>query len=321
MVVVSILLLLFNITIVQFQKKEDEPVKTEDYSFEIDSVFNSVLNEYGIEKVWREKTFIKNRNYDSLKYVYKISLPRDLIVSQIVKSANYAFVNSHSIFKSEELKNYGKTKIKILSGKQLKFEAYLSVDANLYRSKTKLEIFVNINDLSDKTIVEKVLNSPFPLCITAIPSIRLKSLLPAIKNRNKDFAIVISDNIEDKKYLLDVDFDKTKLSRNIKTISRDFSDAQAFIIDNHAEITNSMLYNYIVSQFSKYNKKIVPLSRFILLTSENKVDVNSKFNFYTAGTDTSKVNKVFLSFSNYEMLIPKLKSALRMGTKLVIERK
>ena len=320
MVVVSILLLLFNITINQFQKKEHITVKTEDYTFEIDSVFNSVLDNYGIEKNWRIKTFIKNKKFDSLKYVYKISLPKDLTVSQIVKSANYAFVKSHSIFKSKELKNYGKTEIQILSNNHLKFEVFLSVDTNLYRLKSKLELFVNIDDITDKAVVKTLLSSQFPLCFTAVPSVKFKQLLPKIKERGKAFAILLSDNMEDKKYLLDVDFDKSKLSRNIKAISKDFSDALVFIVDDNAEITKSMLYNYIVSRFRKYNKKIVTLSNFILLNSENKADVKSRFNFYTAGTDTLKVNKIFLNFSNYKMLLPKIKSAVQMGTKLVLKQ-
>jgi len=318
LVVVSILLLLFNITIDQFQKKEDIKIKTEDYTFEIDSVFNSVLNKYGIEKDWRRKTFIKNKKFDSLKYVYNISLPKDITVSQIVKSANYAFIKSHSIFSSEELKDYGKTKIQIVSNNHLKFEAYLSVDTNLYRLKSKLELFVNIDDITDKTEVKTILSSQFPLCLAAIPSNKFKQLISKIKGSRKAFAILLSDNIEDEKYLLDVDFNKSKLSRNIKAISRDFSDALVFIVDDNAEITKSMLYNYIVSQFRKYNKKIVKLSRFILLTSDNQADIKSRFNFYTAGTDTLKVNKIFLNFSNYEMLLPKIKSAVQMGTKLVL---
>jgi len=311
------LLLVFNIGIDQLQKKDDVVVKTEDYTFEIDSLFNSVLDNYGIEKVWRKKTFIENKKYDSLKYIYKISLPKELTVAEIVRAENFAFVNSHSVFNSEELKNYGKTKIEISSSKQLKFEAYLTIDTNLYRSKSKISILIKIDNISDTTVMRNILSSSFALNIMAVPSNQLMNIKQIIKSRNKGYSVLLSDNIEDSKYVLDTGFSKKKLSRNIKAIVKDFSDARSFIIQDNSELAKSMLYSYVVSQFRKLNKKIIKMSHFILLTSNDKADVLSRFSFYLAGTDTSQVNKIILTLSNFNMLLPKIKSSIKKGIKFI----
>ncbi len=310
--------MVFNIGIDQFQRKENVVVKTEDYTFEIDSLFNSVLDNYGIEKVWRKKTFIKNRKYDSLKYVYKINLPKDLTVSEIVNAENYVFVNSHSVFNSKELKNYGKTKIEISSNKHLKFEAYVSVDTNLYRRKSKMFLQILINDMDDTTDVNHILSSSFPSCIVAVPSTQLKELKPVIDGRAKGYSILLSDNIEDRKYMLDTEFNKAKLSKNIRAIFKDFSDAKLFVIDDNSKLAKSMLYSYVVSQFSKLGIKITKMSRYILLTSEDKADIISRFNYYSAGRDTLILNKIILSLSNYKILLPKIHSNIKEGIKFTL---
>ncbi len=307
-----------NIGINYYQKEDIPKERTEDYTLEIDSLFNSVLDNYGIEKEWRRKTVIKNREFDSLEYVYQINLPKDLTVAEIVQAENYVFVNSHSKFSSNELKNYGKSKIEIYSANVLKFEAFLKVDKSLYRNKSKIAVLIKIDDFDETQEVMKILNAPFPLCIITEPSQKLKNIIQGIQSRTKGFSIFISDNIEDEKYSLDIDFNKSKLSKNIRAIVKDFSDAREFIIDDKSEIAKSMLYNFVDAKFRGMKKNLIRLSKYILLNSENEQDVRSRFKFYSAGKDTTKVYKMVLSISNFKMLLPEIKRSLQKGTKAIL---
>ena len=105
--------------------------------------------------------------------------------------------------------------------------------------------------------MRNILSSSFALNIMAVPSNQLMNIKQIIKSRNKGYSVLLSDNIEDSKYVLDTGFGKKKLSRNIKAIVKDFSDARSFIIQDNSELAKSMLYSYVVSQFRKLNKKII----------------------------------------------------------------
>src|SRR3989339_866827 len=116
----SIILLLSNVVLDFFDKKNNKTNSGEITVAKIDSIFFSVLNKFALKEEWIKKKNIKNKKTDSLQYVFDIKIPQDIPIASLLKEMNYGFGEQPVEITSEEKINFGKTVLKITSNEHLK---------------------------------------------------------------------------------------------------------------------------------------------------------------------------------------------------------
>jgi len=282
-------------------------------------MFCSVLNDYALEESWIKRISIENENFDTLKYVLNISIPPDLSVTELLLDINKTFQRSESYFVSEELKNFGKSSVKIYSGGILKFQAYVSTDKTILRNTNKVALFVDVSGGSLNSEKDIVAYSEIPYSYTLLLLATTESI--KIKNNfldgKREYGVIIGDQAIDEKYQLSGKFNKTKLSSNIRNITENFRDASIYIIDDNSNLYSSAVYSYIKNEFSQKKIKFYKKSNFKKLLVENESEILSLFNFFTSGEDISVTQHVFISIKNFNLLQQQINSRIKKGTKFV----
>lgn len=312
------LLLLVNIFIQSKVAQNGEKTRTENYVFEIDSIFQSALVDYALEANWIKRVSIDNNNFDSLNYVCNISIPSDLSVTELLQDINKAFQNTESYFVSEELKNFGKSTVKIYSGGILKFQGYVTIDKKIFRNRNKVALIVDITNVNIISELNRILELPFPFTLLFNPSKENMSLINPITNHQKEFGILISDYALDENYQLSGKFNKNKLITNIGNIVESFKDASIFIIDDKSSLYSSAVFSFIKNEFSRNGINLFKKSNFKLLEIDNQSEIISLFDFFTSGEDISVTNNIYLTKDNFELLQPRIENSEKKGTKFVM---
>jgi len=319
LIVISILLLLVNIFVNSDVQKNAAPIRTENYRYEIDSIFISALDEYELDKNWIKKIPVDDKKNDSVKYVYQIAIPSDISVAEMAGDINSHFINTQSVFVSEELTNYGKTEVKVYSNGKLKLRAFIRAKKNLKRLHPKIALIVDCSKIYDEKEFEKYTELPYNFTALLLPSFQSFIVKEKLVSAGKKYAILISDKIEDEKYQLLSGFSKPKLETNIRNIISDFNDAGLFVIDKNSEIYNSTGYNFVKEQFSRRGKKLIRKDRFKLLTTDETDEAESLFNFFTAGKDTSVTYRILLSPANFDLLQKNIFASIKKGVKFIAD--
>jgi len=317
LVIFALALLLANIFITSSAKKNSQPVRTENYRYEIDSVFISALSEYDLEKSWIKKIPVNNKKNDSVKYVYQISIPKDISVAELAGDINSYFIDAQSTFVSEELSNYGKTEIRIYSGGKMKLQAFVKTKKNLARVHSKIALLVDCSKISDKKPFDDYAGFSFNFTLLLLPSFQSFMIKEKLIAADKNYAVLLSNEIEEKKYRLGAGYSKPVLQKSVKNLVSDFNDASLFVIDKESDIYNSPSFNFVKEEFSKRGETLLRKDRFKMLTLEDSEEALSLFNFFTAGKDSSVTHRILISPENFKLLLPKIKSSVKKGVKFV----
>ncbi|NOX19086.1 MAG: hypothetical protein GXO87_12500 [Chlorobi bacterium] len=317
LIILALVLLLINIFITSNVKESAVPARTENYRSEIDSIFISALNEYQLDKSWIKKIPIENKKNDSIKYVYQISIPKDISIAELAGNVNSHFAATESVFISEELANYGKTEIRIYSGGILKLQAFIKPNKRITRLHSKMALLVDCSAIAGETEFEKYAGFSYDFSVLLSPSFQSFLIKEKLVAAGKEYAILISDNIEDKKYRLRSGSAKPILETNVNNLVSDFGDAGLFVIDKESDIYNSASYSFVKEQFSRKGKTLKRKDRFKMLTAEDPEEVVSLFNFFAAQKDSSLTYQILLSSENFNLLQPNISASIKKGVKFI----
>ena len=311
----SIVLLLSNVVLDIFVKKQDHKSSSEVYIAQIDSIFISVLERFELNEEWIEKRIIKNVKTDSLTHVFNIKIPNDIPIASILKEMNYGFYNQPAEIVSEEKVNYGKTVLKIFSNSKLKLQANFNVEKNIQREYAKLAFILTDSDELNEEEFEQLMRIPYPYSLLLLPNEKSFSMLAKIYEFRKEVFLLINDDVDEKKYSLDVDYEKLRLKNSILSIISDFPKVLNYLIDTESDLYKSTSYNFVKDEFNKRNVKIVEYSKFVNLNRDTKDEIITLIKFYIDSGKSKEANIFLISAENFIELERTLAIMFNKGTK------
>ncbi|MCX6171182.1 MAG: hypothetical protein NTX65_17755 [Ignavibacteriales bacterium] len=313
----TIILLVTDISIDHFKKKQRLPVVSKISVRQIDSVFKKVLDDYGIQSKWISSKKVKPTQDDSTVAQYFIKIPSDIPVPFILRDINNIIEKDITGFISEEKKIYGTTEIRIYTNEILKLRATLSPDKNIIRTNNELSFIISdALDLSESSF-NAFLSVPYPLACTVVPGKSIILKVDSLKNYRKEYAMILNNDISDSEMKLKQEFQKELLRGSIKNIISSFKDARVFLVDEKSTLFNSPIYNFVRDDFKMRGITLYPKSELIELNAKEDSELFSKFKFYC--NDTTGVHqKLFIStFENYEKILPVLVRLKKKGHKII----
>lgn len=315
---IAVFLLLTNIAVEIFTENVDKKNHDDISVALIDSSFHKVLSGYSIDDEHIRKKIVRARLSDSLDYVYDVKLPADIpspnILRDVKNELNYPAIKLNSV----EEKTFGDTRLNIYSNDMLKLSARLSYDDKFVRPYSELSFIIeNGWDMSadDFQTLTKI---PFPFGIELIPSIENEGRLDAIREYNKEYVILINDEIDDSRFKLSSKLSQGLLRGSVGEIVNAFRGAVYFIVDEKSELYRSAIFNFIRDEFKKRNVQIIPKSQFVSVQTTDPDDMRSLFNFYCESGKSKKGKTILITWEGLNSLNNEIEIAKKKGHKFLL---
>jgi len=305
---------MLNIIIELIVKPKKEKPVSELSKSQIEKVFFSVLDNYGIEKSWIINKKHKPADDDSVKTEYEIKLPHDIPIPVLIKDVNKIIQKDVTGLVSEEKKVNGKTEIRIYTNEILKLKAVMLPDTSVKRNRCELAFIINdAFDLGSKNF-NGFLSMRFPLTCTVVPSFKAIAKADSLKEYLKEYVILLNDDLSESKMKLAPDFQKEMLIASIKTINSSFGRASDYIVDEKSVLFRSSIYGFVRDEFKKMRISLIPMAEFIILNPDNENELHSRFRIYCE--DASKTKIFYITYNNFLKILPDLEAYSKKGNKV-----
>jgi hypothetical protein len=293
----------------------------EEYSIanprEIDSLMLYTLNEYGIETGWIKKIPHGKINRDTTEY-FQIKVPPDLPIPVLISGIGRSFSPKNIDVSSKELEVNGHTILSLTSGKKNVCHAEFVVDKLLVRKAADFGIILNrFYELSDKES-GRLLSIPEKFAAVLIPSPVTEKMKDSIANYEKEYVILINDNIEEPKYKLESDFESKRIKNAISEIIRIFGNAKLFLIDDGSKLYKSGVYNLISKEFEKRKLPLNKISDYIYIHEHNGQDIQHYFRKICGSYTNSEKKTLVVDAEDFTGLLHEIELFRNKGYKFVL---
>jgi DNA-directed RNA polymerase beta subunit len=315
---IAVALLIVNLSVDLFSNNNDNEKDNAvgEYSVRaIDSVFSAVLENHGIEESWVSKKKLKISGEDSVRYKIIVRLPEDLPIPLILRDLEYAIENDITSFVSEEKKIFGETELRVYSNEKLKLLADIVPDSKLKREQNNLAFIFYELEPGDSEFTE-ILNMPYRFAVGFIPSEESKSAADSIKKYDKDYVVILNDDISSD-YRIKTRSHKKVIDNAINKIVTDFSKSIFYLIDEKSELYNSPVYNYVEERFKKRGVKLKRISDFILLDDEDKNELLSRFKYYCEDKSGARTKIFLITSDNFRVIKSEFDKYRKKGYRIV----
>ena len=208
------------------------------------------LRSFGLLDDW-----IKETKSSKVDYTYKVKIPKDLSIPVILAGINSNFWESGVTINSVEKIFSGRTILEIKLEDEIKLRADFDYDRNIFRSAGTAAFILENFELSsfeDSLLLE----IPEPFSPLLIPSTENLILSKFIIDKQKNYSLLLNDDIPELKYKLKDSYSQNRLKGSLLSIINDFSSATYFFIDDQSGLFNSSVFSYMKDELIKRKIKI-----------------------------------------------------------------
>jgi hypothetical protein len=312
--ITALILLISNIliefTLNKSKSAEGFSVKAEDLQFR----FESSLKNFGLNDEWLKKKTevdqLSGTNYHS----YKITLPGDLSIPEVLLEVYNEFRKDSLIIESIEKREGGKSTLIFKENNLKLLSAEFNYDKNIKRERGALAFIlknIELDNPDDSLLVESA--DKFNVLIT--PSEENLSQLSFITEHRKNYSVIISDEIKEANYKLDASYSRLRILNVIKALSVDYAKATFFMIDDNFDFYQSKNFDFFVNELAKRNIKLYILSDFILLDDEESLF--KKFHNHLRELKKGEIKIFVLTKEDYLSLKTEILLFKKSGVKII----
>jgi hypothetical protein len=317
------LLINYFILDLSFHKKSQENLK-EVSGYYINKQFYRALSNLGIEKNWIIHQKISQKAPDSLKYSYLVKVPADLPIPvildeiKITVDSGWSSGRSHGNVKleSEEKIINGKSILKAYSGNEIKLSAQLNYDNDIKRKQAEVGILIQgLQKLSAKED-SVILSTPEDFAVVITPDKNSPAFIKEILANEKQYALLLNDNISDLDYKLNPGYSQQRLKLSIKNIAGTFLNSICFFFDTNSDLYKSSSYQYIANEFKMRNIKLLTINLIKNISNDSKNPIQEFDSFLGNLKDGSK-KLVLISAENFGSALDIIIKYQKLGYKFV----
>lgn len=285
--------------------------------FEIDSIVISAVKSFSIPESSIKKRKSPYKNIDSLLYSYSIRLPFDLPIPVLLQELKNQFNDKNTELFCNEIELNGTSVLEIKSGNTIKFYADLNIDKLNTRNLGKVAIFLTGFESLPAEEQIKLLQVPEPFMPLLNPSKQSAEIAKQILTMQKQYAVLISDEIDDVNFKMLPSHSRSRLIISVKNISANFRFNPQLFINTNAGIYSSTEFVYVEKEFSKRGFRINPINSFVRL---DNTSVDEAVKSFVAHTEMLKKDKeiIFIvNASHYSRLGQQIHILKKKGVKIV----
>ncbi|MCU7495194.1 MAG: hypothetical protein HF314_04865 [Ignavibacteria bacterium] len=246
---------------------------------DVNSIFEDAVCEFGIDKSWIQRKVLHTDQSGEATYNYTVKVPTDLPVTLILNELNSRLLEHGLSISAKELRKEKTTKLQILHVKNIMLQADLVTDPSVVRSTATIGFIIkDIEKLNDRELTE-FLSLPEYFTLALSPSEKAEKAVKQILALNKEYIIILGDNIDEVRFKFDEDYSEKRLNTSVRTILGTFGGAKLYLIDDESDLYKSPLYVTVKTAFEKRKLSLNPLSNFTEIKSRADQDLESMFSY------------------------------------------
>ena len=324
---IAFLLLILNVIVpTVFKFSRNKIVLKEIYSEEINSKFLSAVQGFGLKDDWIKTKKINNNDDDSLKYYYTINVPVDLPIALIITDINNSFSRGDVDYSSKETRSKESklkdsrlnriTTLTLRSGGFEKLKAEFVYNPANQRTTGSIGFLVFGFSTLDTIRQYELINSPENFLAILMPSKDALEKIKKLKARDKDYGILLSDDISDLDYKLSQKYSSERLTLSVRSVLGDFPKAAAFFYDSKSSFVSHSVFPLIKKEFDKRNVRFLDINKFALL-EEAGASSDISFERIINKADENKTELIYISDESYYKLKPEIFKYRKTGYKFI----
>jgi hypothetical protein len=274
------------------------------------------LHNVGLEDDWIKlrKNYRKEIN---LPTYYSVEVPGDLPIPLVIKEITNEFTDYNIDIVPIEQKFNGTTGIKFYSNDKLILFAAFAYNNNIWRNAGYIGLMVLLPENISLTELKSLLDIPEYFTFVLVPSKGASKIKKEIKDHDKDYAVLINDNIQPMEYSIKSSYPAYRIRNAISAIVGNFDDADFFMIDNNSNIFASKNYELIKEGFQKRKIKLFEENSFVDLANESESQMESDFDSAIKKTGRSESAEIIVSAVDLESLLREISKFRKVGYKFV----
>jgi hypothetical protein len=314
---VVIFLLLLDIVLSKIFKHSGNKIeKIELYSGEIKDRFISGIHNFGIKDDWIDEDKNDVKNGDSLRFSFKIKVPKDLPIALLLNEISNSFQPGEIISVSWESKVNGTTNMFLSSGGFDKLKAEFVYDSEIRRTSRSFGFLVYGIATLDTIMQDQLIKVPELFTSVLIPSKESLEISKRLKTNDKNYAVILNNDINDLDYKLASSYSIERLKLSIRSILGNFSNAVAYLYNGNSGFTTESKYAFIKKEFEKRNVRFIDVNKFELL-DERGTSLELSFENFVNQSNENKTGLIFISADNYLKLKPLILKYRKVGYKFI----
>lgn len=315
--VLTILLLSLNLIISKYsnpyhQKKSGEELTLDQVKTKLFESLHSV----GLEDDWIKLKKNYNKK-ESLPTYYSIDVPKDLPIPLVVKEISNEFKDYNITVEPIEQRFNGSTEIKFYSNDDPVLRIEMNYVDNIWRDAGYIGLMILLPNSINQTELNSLLNIPEYFTFILVPSKNARQFKNEIKDHEKNYAILLNDDIQPMEFSLKSSYSAYRIRNAISAIVGNFSDADFFMIDNNSDIFSSKNYELIKEGFKKRKINLFEENSFVNLSDESESRMRTDFENTVTKTGKGKTTEIILSVGDLESLMDDIAKFRKVGYKFV----
>ena len=312
-----IFLLILNVILSKIFKHSGNQIeKIELYSGEIKDRFIADIQNYGLKDDWIYQDKYDVNSGDSLKFSFKVKVPKDLPIAILLNEISNSFQPGEITSVSREIKTNGTTNMFLSSGGFDKLKAEFVYDPDIYRTSCSFGFLVYGLTALDPVRLEQLIKIPELFTSVLIPSKESLEILKKLKTNDKNYAVILNDEIKDLDYKLARSYSIERLKLSVRSILGDFSNAVTYVYKGNSGFAAESIFAFISKEFGKRNIRFIDINQFNLI-EEGGTSPDVSFKQTVNRANENKTDLIFISADNYLKLQPSILKYRKVGYKFI----
>jgi len=281
---------------------------------EIRQRFLNILDDFGIDNKLVKESLSKDEFSGRKIPLMKILVPEDLSIPEILQDIYQSFAKDSLVFSSVEKVKDGKSTLTLLKGRLAILQAEFNYAKNIFRNRGTIAFIIKDVDPENQSTTS-LMESSARINFLIRPDSKYTQVLELMKENDKQFSILIDDDIMEQKYKLGPAFSEQRVVAVVKTLVKDFANAACFIVDDRSEFYKSSNRLVLIRELTKRNIKLFTFLDFVYL--DNNENIVKSFGKVIENLNRDKGIVILLSEPSYRALIPDIKKYKKMGYKVL----
>ncbi len=278
---------------------------------EINKKFKESLFGFAIKDEWI-KTVKDNSSIPS----YKVYVPSDLPIPQILSELIKQYDGYNIEVTAEEKKIHGRTLMQVTSDRAIKLKAEFRISNDIDRTGSKSAIFIYGRENKEAEYDSLMITTTRDMSALLIPSKSNSAYSKWLRENGFDYAVLLNNDINDLEFRLRKDYSEKRLKLIVQNIVVSFPHALFYVINKKSDIYSSPNYLVIKKEFDKRKIRFFTTDslKFIDNTQQN---ISERLNSIVKNIKEEDITRIVVSFDAYKLLTDELKKLIRIGYKFV----
>ena len=278
---------------------------------EIDKRFKESLSSFAIKDEWIKIVKDKSRIPS-----YRVNVPRDLPIPQILGELIKQYDGYNIEVTAEEKRIHGRTLMELTFDNEIKLKADFRYTEDIWRTASRSSLFIYGRETKEAEYDSLMLTTTRDISALLIPSKSNASYSTWLRNNGFDYAVLLNNEIKDLEFRLSKDYSEKRLKLIVQNIIVSFPNALFYAINKSSDIYSSPNYLLIKKEFDKRKIRFFTTDslKFIDNTQQN---ISERLNSIVKNVKEEDITRIAISLEAYQTLTGELKKLIRIGYKFV----